>query len=277
MEIVVSDGINLEKIHASGQSFRWTRVGETVFRIPHAGILVEVQQVDKNTIRLNCSDNEFRSVWKDYFDLETDYNQINGRVCVEEDSFLFKAMERQKGVRILKQDLWEMLITSIITQNRNIPAIRKSVELLSSKAGNRHKGMGGTEFWSFPSAKQIYNMPDEALDECKVGYRSRYIRYAAEAVVSGRLNLEELGKITDQECRNRLLELCGVGEKVAACVMLFGLHRLNAFPVDVWMKRILENEYPDGYPFQSYSPYNGVYQQYMFAYYREAGTEKRSR
>ena len=167
-----------------------------------------------------------------------------------------------------------MLITSIITHNRNIPAIQKSVELLSEKAGTKCMDPEGEEFYAFPSPQQIHQMTDDCLGCCKLGYRMGYIRSAAEAVYTGTVDLDELRYLPDMECRKLLLSLTGVGEKVAACVMLFGLHRLNAFPKDVWMNRILENEYPDGYPFKEYSPYNGVFQQYMFAYYRELAAEK---
>ena len=109
-------------------------------------------------------------------------------------------------------------------------------------------------------------MSEEDLKKCRLGYRCRYVHAAAEAVASGEINLNKLRKAGEEETIEALTGITGVGTKVANCVTLFGFHHLNAFPEDVWIKRILEKEYPKGYPKKEYAPYNGVYQQYMFAY-----------
>ena len=268
MIVQSGDEISLAKIAESGQCFRWLKSGEE-YCIPHEGKMLRARQIDERTLELDCTEEAFDAVWKPYFDLDTDYGKICERISQKADPFLYEAIRAQAGVRILRQNAWEMLITSIITQNRNIPAIRNSVELLSQKADTRCTDEGGRTFFAFPTPDQLDRMPDEDLSECRLGYRMRYVRCAARAVASGDLDLENLSFLPDEECVEKLTALCGVGVKVAACIMLFGLHRLNAFPVDVWMKRILENEYPDGYSWEAYSPYNGIYQQYMFAYYRE--------
>ena len=269
MEIRIPEEISLRKIAESGQCFRWRRAGENGYKIPFGNRMVKIEQLKPDLLRMNCDEEEYSAVWREYLDLNTDYGKMNAKIRKRKDPFLWSAMNAQRGVRILRQDTWEMLITSIITQNRNIPAIQKSVELLSEKAGTKLTDPEGETFFAFPTPEQLHNLPDDCLDCCKLGYRTGYIRSAAEAVYSGAVSPDELRKLPDAECRSRLTVLTGVGEKVAACVMLFGLHRLNAFPMDVWMKRITANEYPGGYPFEEYSPYNGVFQQYMFAYYRE--------
>lgn len=272
MEIRIPEEISLRKIAESGQCFRWRRTGENAYKIPFGNRMLKIEQPEPELLRMNCTEEEYASVWKGYLDLDTDYGKMNAKIRKRKDPFLWNAMNAQRGVRILRQDTWEMLITSIITQNRNIPAIQKSVELLSEKAGTKLTDPEGEEFFAFPTPEQLHRMTDDCLGCCKLGYRMGYIRGAAEAVYSGKVRLDEIRELPDAECRTRLTALTGVGEKVAACVMLFGLHRLNAFPMDVWMKRITANEYPDGYPFDDYSPYNGVFQQYMFAYYRELAT-----
>lgn len=269
MIVRLPEEISLLKIAESGQCFRWKRTGENSFKVPFHDRMVRMNQSGPDVLEMNCTEDEYLSIWKKYLDLDTDYGKMNSRIHKRKDPFLWNAMKAQNGVRILRQDAWEMLITSIITQNRNIPAIQKSVELMCGKAGTKCTDPEGEEFYAFPSPEQIHNMTDDCLGGCKLGYRMKYIRDAAEAVFSGKLSMSDLQTLSDEECRKKLVSLNGVGEKVAACVMLFGLHRMNAFPMDVWMKRILENEYSDGYPFKSYSPYNGVFQQYMFAYYRE--------
>ena len=111
-------------------------------------------------------------------------------------------------------------------------------------------------------------MSDEALADCRLGYRASYVKAAALEVYEGRLDLLELQKEPPDQALKALMKVHGVGLKVASCAVLFGLHHLDAFPVDVWISRVLENEYPSGYPKEKYQPYNGVYQQYMFYYYK---------
>ncbi len=267
-KVRIHEPISLQKIADSGQCFRWTKA-DRGFHIPHGEKDLFIRQSDPFTLEMSCTEEEYESVWHDYFDLDTDYGEICARVSEEADPFLYEAICRQRGIRILKQSLWEMLITSIITQNRNIPAIQKSVELLSEKAGTQCESACGGSFFAFPTPAQLADMPEQDLQECRLGYRTEYVRLAAQKAASGELNLAELTALPDKECANRLISLKGIGEKVAACILLFGMHRLDAFPIDVWMKRVLENEYPNGYPKAAYSPYNGLYQQYMFAYYRE--------
>ena len=161
-----------------------------------------------------------------------------------------------------------MLITFIISQNRNIPAIRRSVELLAESCGEKKKDSRGRDYFAFPDPDALAALPAEKLADCKLGYRSKYVHAAAEAVLCGDIDLNRLRAADEQTALKALTGLFGVGIKVASCVSLFGLHHINAFPVDVWMKRILEEQYPDGYPYEKYAPFNGVYQQYMFAYYR---------
>lgn len=126
----------------------------------------------------------------------------------------------------------------------------------------------GKGYYAFPDPESIVALKEEQLKACGLGYRWRYVHAAANAVASGEFDLGALCYAGEEELNVSLMSLPGVGIKVASCMSLFGFHRINAFPKDVWIKRILKNEYPQGYPFEKYSPYNGIYQQYMFAYYR---------
>ena len=200
--------------------------------------------------------------------MDEDYTSIRSKIDVDVDPFLYEAAQHERGIRILKQDAWEALISFIISQNRNIPAIKASIEKLAERAGERKTDSRGQEYYTFPTPEAIANMSEEALNECKLGYRDKYVRKAAQSVVNGELDLDMIGVGSDDDVLAKLTGLYGVGKKVASCMLLFGLHHLDAFPVDVWIKRVLETEYSDGYPYEEYSPYNGVYQQYMFAYYR---------
>ena len=142
------------------------------------------------------------------------------------------------------------------------------MELLCQTAGRRQEDASGC-FYLFPTSEEILSLGEEALAACRLGCRCRYVRAAAKEVAEGRLVLSDLIRASAETAVSALMRVCGVGVKVANCVSLFGLHHVDSFPIDVWMRRILDNEYPGGCPKERYSPYNGVYQQYIFYYYRE--------
>lgn len=128
------------------------------------------------------------------------------------------------------------------------------------------------DYHCFPTPKALSRLSDKSLEKCRLGYRIKYVRAAAKTVCEGVIDFNDLSGMSPEDAITELTKLYGVGVKVASCVALFGLHQLNEFPIDVWVKRILENEYKDGYPYEQYAPYNGIYQQYMFAYYRKMAT-----
>ena len=269
MIIHIEDDFDLKKIADSGQCFRWEQTTENTYRIPHGTKCLSISALGSGSYSLTCSEDDFETIWQPYFDLQENYSSIRGMIDPKEDPFLAKAAAKEKGIRILRQDPWETLITFIISQNKNIPAIRRSVELLAEACGRQLRDDNGNRFYAFPEPGDILSLPGDTLKHCGLGYRCGYVHEAAKAVAEGKIDLDELRKTDEKSAIMTLTGLYGVGIKVASCAALFGLHHLNAFPKDVWVKRILENEYPNGYPFEKYSPYNGVFQQYMFAYYRE--------
>lgn len=270
MILQTNDDFDLEKIAESGQCFRWEKTDDKTYRIPFRSSCLYISSLGEGRFELDCSAKEYEDVWQDYFDLKEDYRHIRKRIDPQEDPFLWKAMEQEKGIRILRQDPWETLISFIISQNKNIPAIRRSVRLLCEACGDQKTDGRGKPYHAFPCAKAVAELSENDLKACRLGYRCAYVRAAAEAVYEGSIDLRKLADLTDADALGKLKELYGVGIKVANCVALFGLHHLNSFPVDVWIRRVLEEEYPEGYPLKEYSPYNGVYQQYMFAYYRKS-------
>ncbi len=269
MILETKDDLDLKKIAESGQCFRFLEISEGVFRIPHKDSCLIIKEKPPGVFDLSCEEEEFDALWKAYFDMDLSYSDVRHRIDKDKDPFLFEAAESQKGIRILQQDLFETFISFIISQNRNIPAIKNSIELLCEKCSAPSKDPLGNTYYPFPTAERIAALSLDDLTECRLGYRNTYIKRFAENVASGNIELDSFNNMSDDECLKELTKIYGVGKKVASCVMLFGLHRINAFPIGVWIKRILENEYKDGYPFDKYAPYNGIYQQYMFAYYRE--------
>lgn len=276
MTLHISDDFDLDKIADSGQCFRWVKEASGAYRIIHKGRCLRIRPLGGGTYELSCDEEEFGNLWHDYFDLGEDYRSVRRRVNRDEDPFLADACEYGKGIRILRQDPWETLISFIISQNKNIPAIKKGIEMLCEAAGERAEDPAGS-YYVFPSPEEILSLDDEKLAACRLGYRCRYVKAAAADVAAGRLDPDSLLDASEETALEALMSVCGVGIKVANCVSLFGLHHIDAFPVDVWIRRILEREYPGGYPKEKYSPYNGIYQQYMFFYYREKNGESRAR
>ena len=292
MIVQIYDDFNLDRIADSGQCFRWRKENDTTYCIIagkfclHITSVGEISEKQKGNLfkeqyegpsreqckgqyyDLDCTEEEYLYFWRDYFDLQESYQDIRKRIDPEMDPFLWEASEAEKGIRILRQDPWEMLITFIISQNRNIPAICRSVDMLARTCGEKKMDKQGMEYYTFPTPTAVAALTETELADCRLGYRCKYVHAAAKAVVDGTLNLDELRKADDTSALRTLTSLYGVGIKVANCISLFGLHQTNSFPVDVWMKRILAEQYPEGYPYERYAPYNGIFQQYMFAYYR---------
>jgi len=267
-----SKDFDLQKIADSGQCFRMYNVGENRFRIIARDKLLYLEQADGGVF-LSCSEKEFEEYWHRYFDLWNDYEHFRESVDAN-DEYLTKAAQFGRGIRILEQDPWEMLITFIISQRKNIPAIQKSVEMLCAKCGKPIQGNDELLF-AFPTAKALASLTSEELNSCSLGYRSPYVHAAAEMVASGKLDLNALKRLNDEDLLSALQTVPGVGPKVANCVLLFGYHRLGAFPIDVWIKRVLDAEYKGDFPLERYEGFAGVIQQYMFFFARSEEYKER--
>ena len=258
---------SIEAIAESGQCFRIVPEENGAFCITALDRLLTVRQLDEEVFGFSCSDEEFDLVWADYFDLGTDY-EVYRALTLPEDEYLKTAISFGSGIRILRQDAWEMLISFIISQRKSVPAIRTSVERLSERFG---KPIGrysdGRTAYAFPEADALAGADTEELSACGLGYRVGYVRNAARLVQSGELDLKRLEQLDTPQLIEALMKLQGVGIKVASCAALFGYHRLYTVPVDVWMKRVIDTVYNGSLP-EEYKPYAGVLQQYMFNYAR---------
>ncbi|MCC6095461.1 MAG: hypothetical protein LIV24_10655 [Eubacterium sp.] len=264
MQVEITDDFDLKKIADSGQCFRWTRT-EGGYRIVAGGHVLEIGKIgDGQQFELNCSEDVYEQFWKHYFDLDLQYAAIRAKIDPERDPYLYKAAACGRGIRILNQNPWEMLITFIISQRKNIPAIRLSVEKLCKLSGNKID----EDNWAFPGPDRLASLPEAQLLGCGLGYRVKYIQRVARAAADGEIDFDRMAKLPDKDLRDELMKLYGVGVKVANCEMLFGFHRLDSFPEDVWVLRLLQEQYPDGFPFSLYRPYNGIMQQYLFWYRR---------
>ncbi len=245
-----------EKIHTSGQCFRWEKQNDGSFLIPAYEKKLILRQENDSSLYLDCTESEFRDIWNAYFDFDSDYRSHAEKACALIASpYLTASAESAKGVRILRQELWETTVSFIISANNNIPRIRKILSAICEKAGR------------FPSPDELYNMGEETLRSCGAGYRDKYLCKAAEFFLE-RDTERELQGLSYDEAKKYLRQITGVGPKVADCICLFALGYKDAFPRDVWIKRIEAEHFGGRFPEEKSLGGAGVLQQYMFYYER---------
>ena len=269
--IIISntENFDLSQTFDCGQCFRWRKIDDNTFEGVAFGKVVRIQQTEDSIILQNVSQEDFQKFWYDYFDLSTNYAQI-GKILSEIDPMLSKAYHFCPGIRILKQETWETLCSFIISQNNNIPRITKIISRLCSLWGEPISGV--ENLFSFPKAKTIANLTEEDLAPIKCGFRAKYILDAAKKVVANEINFEDISSLPLDLARETLMKINGVGPKVSQCVLLYGFHRLDAFPVDVWMKRIMDKYFQGKSP-EMFGEYAGVAQQYLFHFCRTNAKE----
>lgn len=264
---------DISQICDSGQCFRMERdqKAEKLFRLIARDRYLEVEQ-SGNACTFYCSEAEFEEFWADYFDLRADYGAYACSIQPE-DAYLKGAAQMGCGIRILKQDLWEMIVSFLISQQNNIVRIRRCIQNICERYGEEKRLPDGRSYYAFPKPDALAGLNDDALKECNLGYRSKYVVRAARSVAAGEISLENIEKMAYKEAKEELLKFYGVGEKVADCICLFALHHLEAFPVDTHIRQALEKHYGKEFPVQHYRGYQGVMQQYIF-YFELKGARK---
>lgn len=275
--LLTNEDFCIEKIAKSGQVFRMNKRADGWWQLVAMDKLLLLREPEGAEpeadgciygAELMCSEYEYNGYWKRYFDMFSDYADYRSAVDPE-DLFLTEAAEYGRGIRILMQDPWEMLITFIISQRKNIPAIKSCVEAICRKFGRRiedEKAEGGF-YYAFPTPDELSGASEEELRSCSLGYRAPYIKATATEIAGEYyFVLDSLLLAENEDLLGVLKGFTGVGTKVANCISLFGYHRIDAFPIDVWISRILEEHYPNGFPFERYKGFAGIMQQYMFFY-----------
>lgn len=265
MITVELDNFSLKQICQSGQCFRMRETEENTFELVAGDKHLKVNQ-DGTIVNFDCSDVEFLCYWVPYFDLDADYEKYI-RSVNPRDKYLREAAECGSGIRILRQDLWEMIITFLISQQNNISRIRDCVERLCEHYGKHFTVENGTEFYAFPKPEELEAATEEELRALGMGYRSRYLVETTRSICQGEVSLQKIMSARYYgTARKELLKLSGVGEKVADCICLFALHHLDAFPVDTHIRQVLNEHYKRGFPNRRYHGMRGVMQQYIFYY-----------
>ena len=274
---IKNDYIDLKQIAESGQCFRWKKICPGRYFVISDGRTACFFQ-EKTGIRILCHEKD-EEYFRKYLDLDTDYEKIIEQIDPE-DRFLSGAAKMGKGIRILRQDLWEMIVSFIISQRNNIPRIMKSIDALCEKLGEKIVFNYEEEHligYSFPGPEVLAKAD---LSEFKFGYREKYIRQTAEDILTGKFELSVLQTAvakgaSPEEGKEMLKKLHGVGEKVASCIQLFGLHQLSLFPIDTWIAKVEKMYYNGHFPVERYEGIAGVMQQYLFFRVREEA-EKRA-
>jgi len=269
---------DVEQIFTCGQCFRWLPLTETYYRGVVFGKVVDVEQVDGSTINIRRVTKEFFETYLyDYFDFDCNYSKIK-EILIQNDKVMQEAVLGGSGIRILNQAPFETLLSFIISGNNNIPRIMKAIDALSRTYGTFIETVDGTDYYSFPTPEQLIGATIDDYRSMGVGYRDQYLYHAVQEIISGDIPLEAMGTYEDLALRKALLNIKGVGPKIADCIILFAFKRKYAFPVDTWVKKIMKAYYVKEdtkdkdilvYADQRFGQYAGIAQQYLFYYSRK--------
>lgn len=257
------ENIDLVQTFECGQCFRWQKNSENSYTGIFKGKKLELSQLTPNTIILSTDMSDFKKIWYKYFDLETDYKKIGENIATLHP-ILKKAYIECSGIRILRQEPWETLCSFIISQNNNIPRIKKIIKSLCDLFGDK---IENSKEKSFPSSDVISKLNLEDLEPIRSGFRAKYILDAARKVSSKIVDFNKIENLDYIDAKNELMKIKGVGPKVADCVLLYGFHRLEAFPEDVWIKRVMNKFFKNESP-KIFGEYAGIAQQYLYHYSR---------
>ena len=271
------DNFDAKAIFTCGQAFRWYEESDGSFTTVHLGRVLNVLNDNNKVIFKGTNLEEFNEIWMDYFDLNTNYQEI--RKTLSNNKILANAMEYGKGIRILNQNHFEMLISFIISANNMIPRIKKSIEVISMRYGKFICEDENRKYYSFPTVEELSKATVEDLREfAKVGFRDKRIFDTVNMILDGKIDLDNFENLETDILREELLKFAGVGNKVADCIMLFSYKRGEVFPVDVWIKRVMEELFiKEETPVKKiakeadriFGKYAGYAQQYLFYYGRE--------
>ncbi len=280
--MVVKEGIkdfHLDHIFDCGQCFRWERNEDGSYTGIAFGRVAKMDYDSDNQILTihGATEEDFENIWKDYLDLNRDYSSIKDALAAK-DAVIGKAIEFGYGIRILNQEKWETLLSFIISQNNNIPRIKKCINSLAETLGECAGKYEGKVYYSLPTPEVLANATLDDLAPCRLGYRAKYLIETAKKVhAEGIDSLEALSgcELSARETCEALRGYCGVGPKVANCIALFAMRKFDSFPIDTWVKKVMNIMYGIDennmkkmaeYAEENFGEYGGIAQQYLFYY-----------
>lgn len=267
---------NIEQILECGQCFHFVKLNEMEYVTVAYDRALHIKQEADTVILYNTDMKEYDSVWKHYFDMDTDYSKIK-QYLMDNCEELKEAIKQKSGIRILRQDFTETLLSFIISQNKQIPHIKQIVASISKEYGKLAGVIDGIELYCFPKLDELLKITEDDFRSLKTGFRAPYLCDAIRHLKEWS-ELEGFAQLSFEEAKSKLMTIKGVGDKVANCVLLFGLGYTSAFPVDVWIKRIMESIYfkedtPKekimDYAKERFGQFGGYAQQYLFYFARD--------
>ncbi len=267
-----TDNFDIEQTFDCGQCFRFAKTENGSYSGIAHNRRITLEKRNNGLFISEMSMDEFNETWLNYLCLNMDYNPIKSAIAT--DDIIINAIKYASGIRILRQDLWETIISFIISQNNNIPRIKKIIENMCRSFGT----CLNDNDYLFPTLSQLEHVTNQQLKDIGLGYRDEYIIDAVNKIASGTIDLDELKSYDTQKARNVLMSIKGVGGKVADCILLFSLSRYEVCPHDVWIKRIFKERYnlktvneKNGYELATgkWGKYAGIAQQYLFYYERD--------
>ncbi|HPY57108.1 MAG TPA: DNA glycosylase [Sedimentibacter sp.] len=281
-KIIVHDirDFNITHIFECGQCFRWNREEDGSYTGVVKNKVINVLQ-QKNTVEFNNINTDDYDIIKNYFDFDTDYETIKN--TLNTDEIMAEAIKFGEGIRILNQEEWETMISFMISANNRIPMIKKVIENLSVSFGDYIGNYRGKDYFSFPTAERLSAAPVERILECKAGFRAPRIKEAATRFLYEKDKIYNIKNMSYNEGLAYLKTYKGIGDKVANCILLFSMKHFDTFPVDVWVRRVMQTLYVSKetkdadirkFAENKFGKYSGFAQQYLFFYARENGIGK---
>ncbi|MDD7305087.1 MAG: DNA glycosylase [Peptoniphilaceae bacterium] len=275
--VLKTDSFDPKHVFECGQCFNFSLQEDGSYTAVFMRKIINARKEDDKIIFRNISMEDFYEYFYDYFDFGEDYEAI--KASISKNDSIKKACDYGYGIRILNQEVFETIISFIISANNQIPRIKKAVRIISERYGDYLGSYMGKSYYSFPEASDLAKAKPEDLREfARVGFRDKRIVETARLIANGYLDFEKDKLLTTEELRKKLMDLPGIGPKVADCILLFAYHRRETFPVDVWIKRVMETlfigkEVPKKqittYAYKYFGDLAGYVQQYLFFYGRE--------
>ncbi len=274
------DHFDVRQILESGQVFRFEKITDQSYMLVAKQKVIKLAQHEESSSVMiyNTNISELDEVWSHYLDINTNYAEIANTLSAK-DEHMAKAVAFGQGIRILKQDPWEMLISFIISQNKAIPHIKECIKNISRQFGTPIEDEDCNGYYTFPTPEELKNATEEDLRACKVGFRAPYIIDACHKILNEEIVLNDLYLMSAEEAKEKLMSIKGVGPKIADCILLFAYSKMELFPTDVWIKRVMEGLYFEGremklveiqkFAKSYFGNLAGYAQQYLFFYGRE--------
>lgn len=232
---------NLKYTLECGQCFRWNKIDEEYYIGVIKDRVIKIKQKGNKLYVSSDNMNNLENVIYEYFDFNTNYINIEERIS-KIDENVNNAVKNTSGIHILNQDFFETLISYIISANNNIPRISKSVNLISQKYGKKVI-FENEEYYLFPTPNELKDVSEEDFKKCGVGFRARYLKHAVQDILNEKIDIKSINETSTEILKSKLLNIMGVGPKVADCILLFSCQKREVFPIDVWVERVMTNLY----------------------------------